>query len=380
MIPEIVLTGCRIVTPDAVVSGSLVLREGRIAAIDGAPSASPGAIDCAGDIVMPGMIELHTDNLDKHIAPRPKVHWPAESAVMAHDAQIATAGITTVFDSVAIGDIHHGSDRIETLTDMANGLATCQERDMLRVEHFLHLRCEISHAGLKDHLDRLSGHAGLRLLSLMDHTPGQRQFADLAQYETYYKNKYQLSDAELAVFVARCTADRDRHGDANRAAVIALAQSRGIKLASHDDATPAHADEAAEAGAVVAEFPTTFAAADRLRELEIYILTGAPNVVRGGSHSGNVSALALAERGLVDILSSDYVPASLLLATFRLVDDLGYSLPDAVRLATANPAAAMGFEDRGSIAVGLRADLVRVSQRGSLPMVHTVWCAGARVA
>ena len=377
---EIALTGCRIVTPDDVIAGSLLLRDGKIAAIDHGNSSIPGAVDCGGDIVMPGMIELHTDNLDKHIAPRPKVHWPAESAVVAHDAQIATAGITTVFDSIAVGDIHQGSDRIRTLTDMVKGLAACQEQEMLRVEHFLHLRCEICHGGLQTYLDQLGTAPSLKLLSLMDHTPGQRQFADLKQYETYYKNKYQLSDADLEAFIIRCRADRAQHGDANRVAVIDLARNLGIKLASHDDATQAHADEAAEAGAVVAEFPTTFDAAEALREHRIDVLSGAPNVVRGKSHSGNVSALALAERRLVDILSSDYVPASLLPATFRLVDDLGYTLPEAVRLATANPAAAMGLDDRGRIEIGLRADVIRVTQRGSLPVVSMVWVEGERVA
>jgi alpha-D-ribose 1-methylphosphonate 5-triphosphate diphosphatase len=377
---ETVLTGCRIVTYDEVIDGSLLLRDGAIAAIDHGASAAAGAIHCGGDVIMPGMIELHTDNLDKHIAPRPKVHWPAESAVVAHDAQIATAGITTVFDSVAIGDIHQGSDRIKTLADMVEGLTVCQRQQMLRAEHYLHLRCEISHSGLQDSLDRLADCPSLHLLSLMDHTPGQRQFADMAQYENYYKNKYHLNDEQLAAFVERCRADRDRHGDANRAAVIALARSRGIKLASHDDATAAHADEAADAGAVVAEFPTTFEAAAALRKHDIDILSGAPNVVRGASHSGNVSALALAEQQLVDILSSDYVPASLLPATFRLVEELDYSLPEAVRLSTANPAEAMGFDDRGRIALGRRADLVRVAQRGSLPVVSMVWRAGERVA
>jgi alpha-D-ribose 1-methylphosphonate 5-triphosphate diphosphatase len=377
---ETVLNNCRIVTYDEVIEGSLLLRDGIIAAVDHGRSAVSGAIDCERDVVMPGMIELHTDNLDKHIVPRPKVHWPAESAVVAHDAQIATAGITTVFDSIAVGDIHQGSDRIKTLTDMVEGLAACQRQDMLRVDHYLHLRCEICHGGLQTYLDRLSGHPSLHLLSLMDHTPGQRQFADMAQYENYYKNKYHLSDDQLAAFVERCRADRDRHGDTNRAAVIALARERGIKLASHDDATAAHADEAAEAGAVVGEFPTTFEAANALRAHDIDILSGAPNVVRGGSHSGNISALALAEKELVDILSSDYVPASLLPATFRLVEALDYTLPEAARLSTANPAEAMGFDDRGRIALGKRADLVRVAQRGSFPVVAMVWRRGERVA
>ncbi|HEY2113081.1 MAG TPA: alpha-D-ribose 1-methylphosphonate 5-triphosphate diphosphatase, partial [Dongiaceae bacterium] len=255
MTAETVLTHARIVTDDEIVSGSLLLRDGRIDAIETGPSAVPGAIDCGGDYLIPGMIELHTDNLDKHIAPRPKVHWPAESAVVAHDGQIATAGITTVFDSVAVGDIHYSGDRLATLDAMAEGIASCQRQDMLRVEHFLHLRCELSHGGLLGHLEILGQHPSLRLVSLMDHTPGQRQFASLASYETYYKGKYQLDDTQLAAFVERCMAERARHGGSNRAAVIEFTRRRGLKLASHDDATPAHADEAAQAGAVLAEFP-----------------------------------------------------------------------------------------------------------------------------
>ena len=380
MTAETVLSHARIVMDGEIIAGSLLLREGRIAAIEAGHSAVPGAIDCGGDYLIPGMIELHTDNLDKHIAPRPKVHWPAQSAVIAHDAQIATAGITTVFDSVAVGDIDHGSDRLTTLDAMAEGLASCERQGMLRVEHFLHLRCELSHGGLLDHLEILARHPSLRLVSLMDHTPGQRQFASLASYESYYKNKYQLDDAQLAAFVERCMADRARHGETNRAAVVELTRQRGLKLASHDDATPAHADEAAEIGAVLAEFPTTREAAAALRRHGIKVLTGAPNVVRGESHSGNVSAMALAEEGLVDILSSDYVPASLLPAAFRLVRELDYTLPAAIRLVAGNPAEAMELDDRGRIAPGLRADLVRVAERGGLPLVRAVWSQGERVA
>jgi alpha-D-ribose 1-methylphosphonate 5-triphosphate diphosphatase len=337
-------------------------------------------MDCGGDYLMPGLVELHTDALDRHIVPRPKVRWPARSAVVAHDAAIATAGITTVFDAVAIGDLQPGGERLETLSDMAEGLAACAAEGMLRVEHFLHLRCEISHGGLVGHLEALADHPALRLISLMDHTPGQRQFADLQQYATYYQGKYQMSDADLAGWIRRCRAERARHGEANRAAVVALARRRGLPLASHDDATPAHAAEAAAAGAVLAEFPTTREAALALRGHGIAVLCGAPNVVRGASHSGNVSALALAADGLVDILSSDYVPASLLPAAFRLAEALGHGLPAAVRLVTANPAEAIGLGDRGRIAVGRRADLVRVAERGGLPLVRAVWCAGERIA
>jgi alpha-D-ribose 1-methylphosphonate 5-triphosphate diphosphatase len=380
MTTELILTHARIVTEDAVVGGTLLLRNGKIAVLSSGSCAAASGVDCEGDYLIPGMIELHTDNLDKHIAPRPGVHWPAESAVIAHDAQIAASGITTVFDAVAIGDVHRESDRLATLTAMTDGLALCQRHDMLRAEHYLHLRCEISHGGLIEQLRPLAKNPSLRLISLMDHTPGQRQFADLRQYANYYQGKYHLNDDQLDAFIQRCTEERALHGDANRAAVIELAKARGLRLASHDDATPAHAEEAAAYGAVLAEFPTTRAAAAALREHGISILTGAPNVVRGESHSGNVSALTLARDGLADILSSDYVPASLLPAAFRLTRELDYTLPAAIRLVSANPADAMGLSDRGRLAEGLRADVIRVAERGPVPLVRAVWRAGERVA
>jgi alpha-D-ribose 1-methylphosphonate 5-triphosphate diphosphatase len=302
------------------------------------------------------------------------------SAVVAHDAQIATSGITTVFDSVSIGEIHQDGDRVATLTSMLDGLATAQAEDMLRADHYIHLRCEISRGELLEQLEPLIDRPNVRVVSLMDHSPGQRQFTTIEQYANYYKKKYNLNDTQFQAFVDRALAERDLHGDRNRAAVVALAAERAIRVASHDDATERHANEAAEAGAVFAEFPTTEIAARALRNHRIKVLTGAPNIVRGGSHSGNVAAASLADAGLVDILSSDYVPASLLPAAFRLHHDLGLSLPVVIGMVAANPADAVGLGDRGRIAPGLRADLVRVRERAGLPLIRSVWVEGERVA
>jgi alpha-D-ribose 1-methylphosphonate 5-triphosphate diphosphatase len=380
MSDEMILTNARIVLSDEVIHGTIRVSGGRITEITGGGTALAAAQDCDGDYLIPGMVELHTDNLDKHIAPRPKVYWPAVSAVVAHDAQIATSGITTVFDSVSIGEIHQDSDRVATLTSMLDGLATAQYHDMLRADHYVHLRCEVSRGELMEQLTPLIDRPSVRVVSLMDHSPGQRQFTTIEQYANYYKKKYNLSDTQFQEFVDRALAERDLHGDRNRRAVVALAADRAIHVASHDDATERHADEAAEAGAVFAEFPTTEIAARALRDHRIKVLTGAPNIVRGGSHSGNVAAAALADAGLVDILSSDYVPASLLPAAFRLHHDLGLALPAVIGMVTANPADAVGLHDRGRIAPGLRADLVRVRERAGLPLIRSVWVEGERVA
>ena len=379
---ETLFTNARIVTRENCVLGDLLVRDGQIARIEPAarPSAAPGAIDLGGDFLLPGLVELHTDNLERHATPRPRVRWPAVSAVITHDAQMAASGITTSYDALAIGDIQRGGDRIEALGGMVAAVTEAQQSGMLRADHRLHLRCELSFPDLPALLTPLAAHPMVGLMSLMDHTPGQRQFVSLDQFKTYYQGKYNLSDAALADFIRSRQADQERYAADNRAMVIALARQRGIRLASHDDATLAHVEEAREAGVVIAEFPTTAEAATAAHGAGMSVLGGAPNVVRGGSHSGNASALDFARAGILDILSSDYVPVSLLHAAFKLTDEAGFTLPDAVATVSNNPAASVGLADRGRIETGLRADLVRVAVIDKMPFARTTWRLGERIA
>jgi alpha-D-ribose 1-methylphosphonate 5-triphosphate diphosphatase len=379
---ETILTNARIVTRDASFPGDVVLRGEAIAAVEPAsrPSRTPGAVDLRGDFLLPGLVELHTDNLERHATPRPRVRWPAISAVVTHDAQMAASGITTIYDAIAIGDIQRGGDRIDALAGMVEAVIEARAAGVLRADHFLHLRCELSYPELQDLIAPLAEEPIVGLISLMDHTPGQRQFVSLDQFRTYYQGKYNLSDAALAEFIRNRQADQERYAAANRAAVVALARRRGVRLASHDDATSAHIDEAREAGVVIAEFPTTQEAATAAHRAGMSVLGGAPNVVRGGSHSGNASALDFARAGVLDMLSSDYVPVSLLHAAFKLEDEAGIALPDAVATVSANPAAAVGLADRGRIEPGLKADLVRVALLDRLPVVRTTWRLGQRIA
>jgi alpha-D-ribose 1-methylphosphonate 5-triphosphate diphosphatase len=379
---ELIVSNAQIVTRDEVIRGDLIVREGRIAAIEPAArtSAAAGAIDFAGDYLLPGLIELHTDNLEHAATPRPAVRWPALSAVVTHDAQMAASGITTVYDAIAVGDIQRGGDRLARLDAMVEAVTKAQQSGLLRAEHRLHLRCELSHGRLQEMIAQLADNPLIGLMSLMDHTPGQRQFVTLEQYKVYYQGKYQLSDAELATFVAERKQDQKLYAQSNREAVIATARARSVKLASHDDATPAHVAEAVEAGVAIAEFPTTLEAAQAARAAAIAVVGGAPNVVRGSSHSGNASARDLARAGLLDILSSDYVPIALLQAAFVLHDDLDFALPAALATVSANPAAAVGLNDRGALEPGLRADLVRVCKHDGLPVVRATWRGGERVA
>ena len=377
---ERILTNARIVLSDRVLDrGTLVLDGDRIKAVGYDMSASGCAVDLDGDYVLPGFVELHTDNLEKHFSPRPGVTWPAVDAVLAHDAQIAAAGVTTVLDALAVGDIGTNRVRAEGLNDMFEAISTAQIAGHTRAEHMIHARCEVSDGLALQLFEAMIGEPLLRLVSVMDHTPGQRQFVDPAQLRRYYSRKYSLDDdAKFEAFVARCMDSHHRYSAPQREAVIALAKQHGYALASHDDATEAHIAEAVEAGMTIAEFPTTREAARAARRAGLATLLGAPNIVLGGSHSGNVSAADLVREGEADILSSDYVPSSLMQAIFRVADS-GMDLAAAVRMASKTPAEAVGLDDRGELAAGKRADWVRVRPLDGVPVVREVWRRGDRV-
>ncbi len=378
---EQIFSHCRIVLADEIVKGSVVVRDGKVADIDTAPSQAPDAIDLENDLLIPGLVELHTDNLERHLLPRPKAHWPAIAAVVAHDSQIASSGITTVYDAMAIGDVQSGSMRKKRLEDMTAALREAKEHGVLKADHILHLRCEVSDPAMMDMLEPLLSSPDLGLLSVMDHTPGQRQFVSEQTYRNYYQAKFNLTDAEMNAFISARREDQKVHSKPNRNFVVEHARERGIHLASHDDATLDHVEEAVEDGMTIAEFPTTVEAAQASHAAGLAVMMGGPNLVRGGSHSGNVSAHDLAEKGVLDVISSDYAPVSLLHGAMMLADDVpGYDLPRAIACVTKTPADAAGLTDRGEIAIGKRADLVRVWGSALHPIITGVWRSGERVA
>jgi alpha-D-ribose 1-methylphosphonate 5-triphosphate diphosphatase len=377
---EQILSNARLVLADQVIHGSLLIRDGQIADISAGASSLPQAQDLDGALLLPGLVELHTDNLEKHMSPRPGVDWPSASAVLTHDAQIVAAGITTVFDALSIGDINPKGKRMQQLGVMLEAIAAAEAAGQTRAEHRLHLRCEVSHPQCLELFRELVEQPLVQLVSVMDHAPGQRQFARMEKYREYYMGKYHLSPAEMDRFVSEQLANSARHSDQQRAAIVDICRSRELALASHDDATLEHVTESADYGMAIAEFPTTFEAAEASHARGLKVLMGAPNIVRGGSHSGNIAAADLAQRGVLDILSSDYYPASLLQAALGLAEqDNGYDLPRAIATISLAPARAAGLDDRGEIAVGLRADLVQAQVHNGQPVIGQVWRQGRRV-
>jgi alpha-D-ribose 1-methylphosphonate 5-triphosphate diphosphatase len=383
----LLLANARIVLADEVIPcGSVAVADGRIVAIGEGGEAARGNFDhvedLAGDLLLPGLVELHTDHLEAHYVPRPKVHWDPVAAVVSYDGQLATSGITTVLDSLRVWREEGAEDVDGQAGILADAVATARDAELLRIEHFLHLRCEVPMPLVVAETKELMERADVRLLSLMDHTPGQRQFRDEAKLRDYYRGKSGgMSDAELDVLFARRIACQAAYAETNQREIVALARARNTPLASHDDTTPAHVAEAIRDGVAIAEFPTTVEAAQALHAAGIRVLMGAPNLVRGGSHAGNVATADLARAGALDVLSSDYVPASLLMAALALPEAVPeIALATAVRMVSKTPAEAVGLTDRGEIALGKRADLIRVRVAGGVPAVRSAWCGGRRVA
>jgi alpha-D-ribose 1-methylphosphonate 5-triphosphate diphosphatase len=376
------LKNARVVLDDEIVSGSVTIRDGVIIDVD--TGSSDVGDDMEGDYLIPGLVELHTDHLESHYAPRPGVVWNSIAALQAHDAQVAGSGITTVFDCLRLGSDEFGGFKKGEMRVIADALETAAAEDRLRASHMIHLRCEVSASDVLEHFDDFRTDPKVRLASLMDHAPGQRQFQTIEQYTLYYRKKRNLSDSDFERFIAYRLEESSLYAAPHRKAIVEACTKRGIALASHDDATIEHVEESKGFGVRLAEFPTSFEAAQASHHAGMAVLMGAPNVVRGKSHSGNISARTLADEGVLDVLSSDYVPLSLIHAPFVLAADESSSitLPQAIRMVSARPARAVGLDDRGRIASGLRADLVRVRVRDdrSVPIVKSVWREGRRVA
>lgn len=373
-----ILTNARIVLPDSVLEGSIECEGGVIRSLS--EHNSTLGHDCEGDWLIPGIIDIHTDNLERHYFPRPNIDWNPVSAAIVHDGLCISVGVTTVFDSLSLGSFGFGSARIpENLIRLTDGLQQAQTQEFLKADHRIHWRCETPSDALECYLDRLSSHPMTGLFSLMDHTPGQRQYCNLDKFLAGWRQEG-ISEAEIEGRLAAQNERQALHADRGRQLVAAIAKARGLPLASHDDETGAHSDQAADLGATISEFPVTLQAASRARERGMSVIMGGPNLIRGGSYSGNVPAATLAQEGLLDGFASDYVPRSLIECAFRLAEPpFGWSISSAVDTVTGAPARACGLMDRGAIGLGARADLVRVRVSQGQVVVRGVWVKGLRI-
>jgi alpha-D-ribose 1-methylphosphonate 5-triphosphate diphosphatase len=375
---ETILTNAILVLPDELRSGTIVLHGTVIADIQTGRSWSAGAIDVGGDTIMPGVVDVHTDNLERQVQPRSLARWPSRSAMVAHDAQCAAAGVTTVLDALCLGDLGFDKERIKTFQDGVVDLDVLTAAGLLKSDHFLHLRCEVPAADMLDLVDPVADHPLVRMISLMDHSPGVGQYANVDFYRKL-RRQGGLDEASVERRIQEMQEQRARLRNPNRKALLDRIRGSSIAVASHDDRTEEEIAENAADGIRISEFPVSMEAATAAKRAGMQVIAGAPNIVRGGSHSGNVNAVDLLRAGAVDAFASDYVPPSLVEAAFQCSREEGVSLPAAIAMISDHPARISGLPDRGRLETGMRADVVRVRVHGTLPIVRQVWRAGERV-
>ena len=378
MTTEMILTNALLVLPDAIEPGTLVLRDGLIAEMQPGRSHAPGAIDLDGDHLIPGVIDVHTDNLERQVQPRATARWPSRSAFLSHDAQTAAAGVTTVLDALCLGDLGFDAERTETFLNGVKDLDFLSATGLLKSEHFLHLRCELPAADLMPLLETAADHPAVRMVSLMDHSPGVGQYADIERYRNMRARSMPMQEVEKRI--DKLLTQRERLRGPQRRALLERIAYRNLPLASHDDWREDEIVENEADGIMISEFPVSMLAAEAARRHGMQIIAGAPNLVRGGSHSGNVAAVDLVRKGLVDVFASDYVPPAMIEAVWRAAAETEISLAAAVATITDAPARMLKMADRGRIEAGRRADLVRIRPLGHMPVVRSVWRAGERVA
>jgi alpha-D-ribose 1-methylphosphonate 5-triphosphate diphosphatase len=374
------LAGARIVTPDGTIDGAVDIEGGQIVALR--PGAHPpGSLDMGGDFLIPGIVDVHTDHVEAHVFPRAGVQWDFLNALMAHDAVVIAGGTTTVLDSLCVGASMKRPERRDLLVPLVAALERGRAEGLFRADHLLHLRCEICDPDTIALTDATIGSPLVRLVSVMDHTPGDRQSLDREHWLGRMAKDMGLDLAEARDAMAELLDRSARVGAEVRAHVVTQAQAAGLPIMSHDDRSLAHVEQAKAEGAVVSEFPTTLEAAAHARALGLAVVMGAPNLLRGGSQSGNVALRTLLEADLCDVLSSDYIPRSPLDAAFAigLDDSLPQDLTRAIAMVTDAPARLAGLTDRGRIAPVLRADLVQVRRMGTHNQVVAVWREGRRV-
>ncbi|BCS57898.1 amidohydrolase [Adlercreutzia equolifaciens subsp. celatus] len=396
-----IIRGGTVVCPDRVLPDhDVVVIDGRIAAIapraagelDGEPNASAGVlpiVDACGAFVTPGMVDVHSDYVENVASPRPSVVMDLNASLYKADRELVSHGVTTIFHSLSVYGAHifdhkpiRDFSNVSALIEAVARLRGGEERDHL-IRHRLHMRVEVDSVDLYDDVERCLRSGKVDLLSFMDHTPGQGQYRDMAVFSETLKGYRDLTDEEVAC-IARQQQESDKLTAAQMAALAALARAQGVSVASHDDDSIGKVEAMAALDASISEFPISLEVAHGARERGMHTLAGAPNVMLGHSHSGNLSAREAVTAGAVDMLCSDYYPAALLDAVFALRDECGVPIEQAFALVTVNPARAAGIDGEvGSLEVGKRADVLLVREiacaERTMPVVTRAFVGGHSV-
>ncbi len=383
---RLILSGGSVVLPDAVLEPASVVIEGEtIVAVEqrAYPTATASheqVVDVHGRYLLPGLVDLHNDGLETEINPRPSTNLPLPFALTNLDRQLAATGVTTEFHAVFFANMTRKERRIDEAAIRATSILEFGRSGRALVDHQVLFRLDLWTPESLEKILATVGGATIPLVSLNDHTPGQGQYRDVEQFKRFYREALGKADAEIDDEVQAQVELARQHQEVSDGIVASIAQAardRGLSLMSHDDDTVEKVERMYAAGVRIAEFPVTIEAAAHQRMLGMIITAGAPNVVRGGSASGNLAAEALIARGLVDVLCADYHAPSILFAAWKIAKNGLVSLPEAVKMVTLNPARAILLDHRiGSLAVGKQADIAVVDPSGPAPAVDMTIRAG----
>lgn len=377
------LSGFRLVLPETVLEcGSILLEDGKIAEIREGEVAYGGALPGKGLTLIPGLVDMHGDMYEREVQPRPRANIPADLALHELDKRLVATGVTTAYAAISFtwdakSDLR-SEEKARLFINTVNELRSC-----LLADHYVHSRFEVTNPAAGDVLKELLMEQKIHLVSVMDHTPGQGQYRDIekfvvnmAEWKTLHGGNGHVTAEDMRAYVE----ERQSWPKAWDIVqdVANNAKEYGVVLASHDDDTVEKVNFMHDFGVCMSEFPVTAEAAAHARSLGMHVAMGAPNAMRGGSLSGNLNAAEAVADGLVDTLASDYHPASMLHAAYALHRKGVLPLNEAINLVSANPADGVGLNDRGRLAVGMRADMV-ILDDGDLPRVHGTFREGQRI-
>jgi alpha-D-ribose 1-methylphosphonate 5-triphosphate diphosphatase len=378
--PCFLITNSLLVTPERVIDhGSLQVVNGRIVAIQEGRMAGEGpVIDAAGAMLIPGLVDIHSDANEKAIHPRPRAHFPVSIALQELDKVMAGCGVTSIYHCVAFSNGQKGLRATQAANSLIQTIRKCQEHLLCRT--YIHLRYDITLMDAMPLVSHLIDEGMVQLFSYMDHTPGQGQFATYEAFRDYLGRHHQYSDEEVRAVVIKRIADRASVNDEDLEKLGRRCRDRGIPLASHDDDTPEKVRRLHAMGVAISEFPVSLSAAREANRMGMRVAMGAPNLLMGKSTNANLTAEETAREGLLDIVCSDYAPMTMLHAAMKLYRSELMTLPQAIARFTLKPAEAAGIaDDTGSLSVGKSADMVLVDLEAPIPRIRKTFVAGRQV-
>ncbi|MFZ2177120.1 MAG: alpha-D-ribose 1-methylphosphonate 5-triphosphate diphosphatase [Rhodococcus sp. (in: high G+C Gram-positive bacteria)] len=386
---DYVLGHVRAVLPGRVFDDArIVVRDGRIVEVGEVTVGTPIDVDGGGLYCLPGLVDVHSDGLERERLPRPGAELPWMFSMMSFEGKLRAAGVTTVFHGASFSDREAAKNQrsVHAAMEMCAAIEAWNDRETdgrlvdHRVLHRLDVRSAAGLEAMRSQFDQQLEAGRISdtqpaVISHEDHTPGIGQYADRAFYERYVAGMRGISAEDARLAVDHVVRERESNIGVREEAMDWLAGRAAtgcVRVFGHDPESAVEIADLARRGGNVAEFPTTEEAAREARDRGMSVVMGGPNILRGGSHSGNVSASELAGLGLVTALASDYLPSSLLGAAFTLAGQATMPLHRAVSLITSGPATAVGLSDRGALEPGRRADLVLVGLEHQCPVVRSV--------